>query len=849
MTKKVFCHRYGLGSVLAMCMAAPAWGQSPQPQVSPSDTAAAESPEPAIETGTTGDIIVTARRVQERLQDVPISITVFNQEQLDDRNVSTAADLAAYTPSLSANQRFGTDNTTFSLRGFFQELRTTASVAVYFADVVAPRGGGSTSGGDGAGPGYFFDLQNVQVLKGPQGTLFGRNTTGGAILLVPRKPTSLLEGYVEGTYGNHDERRLQGVINVPISETIRFRAGVDRRLRDGYLRNIAPEGPDDFANINYLAARASLVVDLTPDVENYTIGSYTDSDHNGAIPKLVACNAAVSPLGPLACNQIAGEQGRGRFAVQNTQPDARQHLQQWQVINTTSWNVSEMVTIKNILAYAQLESLSKTEAFGTRFVIPETFLGRATGALAGSIVSFVPIRAAAGLNSNDQSTFVEELQVQGRTRGDWLTWQAGAYYEKSKPDGSYGNQNPSNLSCTDPAALRCTDVLGRLTAREGRLGSMSRQIASTTFRNIGLYAQGTVGLTDQLKLTGGFRYTWDRTKSAAQKQVLRFPASDDARLYCLSPAVGPTGPRALPGGVFDFSNSIPLSQIGTACLQQLEQESEAPTWVIGLDYNPWKDALLYAKYSRGYRQGSTNPFGADGFETFDPETVDTYELGAKASWRGSLPGFVNIAGYYNDFTDQQVQLGFRSLTNAVAPNTGILNAGRSRIYGVEVEAGLRPFAGMSLALSYGYLNTKLQELATPTLPPGSLYDALIATSQAGQPLPFSPKHKLSLTSEYKLPLPDSIGRVSIGGTYSYTSEQFGSFQSPFGRIKPSELVNFNLNWDEVAGSRFDLALFATNLLNEEYWYAVNDQSSSGFVSRFLAEPRMYGARLRYRFGS
>ena len=104
------------------------------------------------------------------------------------------------------------------LRGFTQELRTSSSVGTDFADVVAPRGGGSgISGGDGAGPAYMFDLQSVQVLKGPQGTLFARNTTGGAVLLMPKKPTDKLEGYLEGAYGNYDMFRIQGVINVPLA--------------------------------------------------------------------------------------------------------------------------------------------------------------------------------------------------------------------------------------------------------------------------------------------------------------------------------------------------------------------------------------------------------------------------------------------------------------------------------------------------------------------------------------------------------------------------------------------------------------------------------------------------------
>src|ERR1700740_2662321 len=120
------------------------------------------------QSGDSADIIVTARRVEERLQDVPISITVFNQQQLADRNVVNSQDLATYTPSLSVNSNFGSENTSFAIRGFVQDIGTAPSVGVYFADVVAPRGATTgTVAGDGAGPGSFFDLQNVQVLKGP----------------------------------------------------------------------------------------------------------------------------------------------------------------------------------------------------------------------------------------------------------------------------------------------------------------------------------------------------------------------------------------------------------------------------------------------------------------------------------------------------------------------------------------------------------------------------------------------------------------------------------------------------------------------------------------------------------
>src|ERR1700741_3647076 len=220
-------HRYwkaalSTGTTLVIGIAIPAYAQSQ------SDAANSSS---------AGDIVVTARRMEERLQDVPISVTVFNQQQISNRNIVNPADLSTYTPSLSANRQYGTEKSSFSIRGFVQELGTQPSVAVYFADVVAPRAQGPTTSGSGTMPGTLFDLQNVQVLKGPQGTLFGRNTTGGAVLFVPQKPTDKLEGYIEGSIGNYDMLRAQGVINLPLADTFKVRLGFDRMTRDGYLHN------------------------------------------------------------------------------------------------------------------------------------------------------------------------------------------------------------------------------------------------------------------------------------------------------------------------------------------------------------------------------------------------------------------------------------------------------------------------------------------------------------------------------------------------------------------------------------------------------------------------------------
>ena len=349
----------GLGSVVGMLEPAHALGESSGSSVSASDEQAGNADSTATKTpgksaeseaASLTEIIVTARRFEERLQDVPISITVFNQEQLTSRNIVNSQDLALYTPSLSANNNFGSQNASFAIRGFVQDIGTQPSVGVYFADVVAPRGASPNIPiGDGAGPGTFFDLQNVQVLKGPQGTLFGRNTTGGAILVVPQKPTSSLEGYIEGSVGNYDMKRIQAVVNLPLSDNFRLRLGVDHQQRNGYENNDSGVGPPKLNDVDYTAVRVSLVADITPNIENYTILSYLLSDTNGEVQKVVGCNPSTNPanfFGQLACLQLQQEQakGAGFYTVQSdlTNPDTR--LQQVQAINTTTWRASDALS-------------------------------------------------------------------------------------------------------------------------------------------------------------------------------------------------------------------------------------------------------------------------------------------------------------------------------------------------------------------------------------------------------------------------------------------------------------------------------------------------------------------------
>ena len=807
------------------------------------------------ERGDIADIVVTARRVEERLQDVPISITVFDTRQIANRNLVEPRDLALYTPGLSTTGVFGRDNTQYAIRGFSQVNRTAASVATYFAEVVAPRSGPSIAAGDGAGPGQFLDLQNVQVLKGPQGTLFGRNTTGGAVLLVPRKPTDRFEGYVEGLYGSYDWKGVQGVVNAPLGANARLRLAADFQDREGTTRNFGV-GPSRLDDRHYIALRASLVVDLTPNLENYTIVSYSKSDTNGSLNSLLACNGGSFPIGALACgtpatSQLARQRSRGVHTGENDLENPVNRRTQWGVINMTTWEASDNLTIKNIASYTELTSDVRYDVAGTNLRFPAALLLatpagprlQPTNDLAGTPITFVDSIGVPSTrhSTTDQYTASEEFQVQGRIAEGRLDWQAGLYIERSGPLGLVGARATQLLSCSNLGALQCTDPLrsviqagneaalrlppGSLAMAIPGIGSVSDRVGSISYRNLAVYGQATYALNDNFKVTGGIRYTSDKTSAYSSSTIYTFVVPNTPTPRCVKS----------------------IQTLENQCSASFSQKSEKPTWLVNIDYKPNDDTLLYAKYARGYRQGSVSVDAADNYETFSPETVDAYEVGAKLSLRGGLRGYFNVAAFYNDLKNQQLAAVFVPVLGNLSD--GIVNAGKSRIYGAEIETALMPFEGLTLNGSYAYLNTRLQSI-DPLVVDISKYRSANLSSTPGQELPQTPKHKFSGGVSYRLPLDSSIGTVNIGAIYSYTgSILFASGAGPFQRSPGYGTLNLNLNWDNVGGAPLDLSLFATNVTNAKYQnFVFGIFNGTGIEVVSYGEQRIVGAKVRYRFG-
>lgn len=782
------------------------------------------------------EVIVTAQRKAQNLQDVAISMRVLSQDQIANANMSNSADIATYTPGLSTNNRFGSENASFAIRGFTKELRTTASVGVYFAEVTAPRGQNVQTSGDGAGPGTLFDLSNIQVLKGPQGTLFGRNTTGGAVLMVPNKPEDTFGGYLEYSGGDFGLSQYQTVLNVPLSDSFKLRLGVDHKEKDGYLNNVTGIGTDELNNVDYTAVRVSAMWDINDTMQNYLVVNYADSETFGNTSRLFDCtddtpleNPLVAFTG-LGCQQQLADQAAngndGFYDVVSTVSKPITAIEDLRIINKFSWNFSENYTLNAIMAVTELYTENSSDVFGTQFtetqaaVLPFGF----DISVADPNREFSPGVSLTNPNRpvTDQQGRVAELQIQGMAFEDKLDWQAGVYYEDSKPNGFSGNDSAILISCEiatietgDPEQYNCFDPTG------GQIGGVSNIRNKTEYENKAIYSQGTYHFNQTWALTTGLRYTWDDTEGEV--------------LFAQHNFIGT------------------IRQDPIVSDEQASQSSEAPTGLIELQYRPTETSMVYAKYVRGYRQGSVNMAADAGIQTHDEETVDTYEIGAKTSFDWFIPGRFNFALFQNELTDMQLQGGY--VSTAKGPTTAIFNAGEAEIRGAEFDAFFQLTEGLSLSLSYSRLLTELLEAennqAAVEAAGGPVAGSTFAPSAVeGDTLPFAADVSYTANINYVFDLPARAGRISLGATHAYVGEQRMSATgtTPFDVLDSFRITNLNASWMDIAGLPLDLTTFVTNIADEEYaTYISGTDSSLGFSSRQMGTPKMYGARLRYHF--
>jgi outer membrane receptor protein involved in Fe transport len=355
----------------------------------------------------------------------------------------------------------------------------------------------------------------------------------------------------------------------------------------------------------------------------------------------------------------------------------------------------------------------------------------------------------------------------------------------------------------------------------GFLGGVLTYKIKTEYLNKAAYAQGTYNIFDAFSVTLGLRYTKDTTKGYGIKYLYKY--------------------------------LLAVQQAPTVTVQTPHIESSAPTGMLEFNYHPFDGFMTYAKYTRGYRQGSVNMLTDPGLDKWNPEHVNTYEIGAKTTFDGFVPGYINFAVFKNDLTDMQLQSGYISTTSG--PTTAIFNAGKASSKGIEIESYFQPFDSLSVSLSYSHLNTKLVKSAdfcANIQTAAGFISGLTCTPIAlvGDELPFAPSNSYVANLNWTLPVSEDFGQILLGTTYAYTGNQraAASNSSPYSVLPGFGVLNLNLSWTEIFGKPYDFNVYATNVLDTEYvTYLSGSYKLLGIDSRGAGTPRMIGARLKYNF--
>ena len=755
----------------------------------------------------TDEILVTARRREESLQDVPVAVSAFSGELLQQRSVRNVSDLQQLTPGLAIQGAAGRRGTpSVSIRGQrTQDTLVSAdpSVAFYFNEVILSPVQGANLG--------VYDLGNVQVLKGPQGTLFGRNTTGGAILFTPNKPGKDFAASLTARYGNYDEKALTGFINIPITPELRFRAAGNFRDNDGYGRIIAGAQPGHrLDSSNEKSFRVIGVWEPSSVFSNEFIFAYDKSRSGGAGFVLRDINPASSlrffnggaPFGlPSIFDALSRQRNRSIRELEANSPIGEQ-VDAKLVTNTTTIQLGE-VQLKNIFGFRKLD-------YGVQYD--------------GDDAAFSPSVFAVD-NPAHSKQYSDEVQLSGTAFDNKMNWIGGFYYfYQNASDRS----NSTSLNGLNPNSPQSVGGIVKNTSVSG-------------------YLQQTSEILPRLSLTTGFRYTVDRRRATMI-------------IYTIPPA-----PNANLCNIFDdrgtrlqFNPALPFN----GCFLNNEKTFSRPTWTISLDYKPNQDTLIYAASRRGYRTGGFNLRAATASQRrpFNPETVTDFELGFKGTFRtGDWTIRTTVAGYVQKYKGIQRNVTFLDpTTGAITSST--INAASATVKGGEADLTIIPLQALQFDFGYSYVKPKYNTFLTAA---GDFSDRTFSGV---------PRHQFNANARFTALDDDQTGTVTLTANYSYRSgfyhnELFqtpdqirrqGGFTSALAALIPNDvqglraggvgLINGRIAWDRVLGSNFSAAVYGKNLTNKTYVSSgLSLYESLGTITNTYGDPRTYGLEVSVAF--
>ena len=753
-------------AALAIALAAPAHAQTASEESAATHAAAGD------------DIVVTAQRREQSLLSVPIAITAVTGDALAQAGVSDSSQLAAVVPNLQINSAYGKTQPNFTLRGIGVGNEYSANqaspIGVYIDDAyIASR----TSQGA-----QLFDLERIEVLRGPQGTLFGRNTTGGAINLITRKPTlSGSRGYAEASYGNFDAFHGQAALETTLVEDqLGIRVSVNYDRNDPMFRNLVPNRPSPNGGSNY-SGRIQLRWQPVPELD-VLLKAYGSKDKmtQGALHSIGASPSGVNPISGYS------RAGRGFYDVEFGYPGKRR-TNSWGFMGRISYEASDSVTLHSLTSYD-----------GGYFLVDND--GDAEPL---SLLNWRPQAVTRQFN--------QELRANIST--DRLDLVLGAYYgtDSSRADNRHG-------------LYFFLEDLGAPADVTGMTGGFSiHQRYVQDRRSTAIFAQADYDLTDQLTVTAGLRYTWDKSKLRDA-----FAALGD---YDFTPIYySVTDPD-------NYGQPHPTLYGNDAAL----------TGRFALNYKFDSGAILYASYSRGYRGGTFNG-GAyidnSQLEYIKPETVNAYEMGTKGRLLDGAVSY-SLAAFYYDYKNQQ--------TNEVIGAAGFLrNAGKAEVYGAELELNGRVAPTLSFNASVGLLHSKYKQLILGR----DVASGAVGVDLAGNELPFAPSMTAQLGIDWTVAEVGG-GEVQFLPRVNYTSHQWFSPFNSRESFPGDPITNARLHQDGYAkvdaqllwtNETITAGFFVKNLFEKKYYlYGLDMRTFFGLDFFAPADPRTYGAMVRFNF--
>ena len=847
-------------------------------------------------------IIVTARKRDELAQTVPISISAYDDVAVKRLNIETIQDLRFSAPSVYvAQSTFRTDTLNVTIRGQrnFEAtgLQFDTASAVYVDGVYYARPVGLN--------GTLFDVDTVQVLKGPQGTLVGRNTTGGAILYETRRPSATFGGNLTATIGSYGRHEAEGALNVPITGKLAVRAAASWSEVDGYIannyldpatgyaNNTAAQGSRKIAGLFSLQwkpndtlsvlLRANLSAFHSTGTAYADIGVF-EGNVLAAANRPSICNipGTCTPFTDLLGHAITPYYSDFNTRTVSTAPTAYNAL-----INSVNrvkargfWTTEQALTNYNVGHY-QTYSGAVQKDFSSTLNAKLTTAYRTwdTSGIASS--RGLPYATNIFLyGTPNYKSYQSELTLNGSNFGRKLDWTSGLFYfrENSPNDGD-------QLYLFLPSGNTPFAAAGRQITYTDSTRNGGENISYAA------YAQGTYRLTDATRVTAGLRYTVDERYALLATQTVRTPSTAattatvpngvfDPATYTIygSNYAGQTRACALTntGGVL-----LPLS----ACSVEINRTFRKPTWTLAIDHDLASGVLVYATARSGYRSGAINSGAINpAVIVARPEEVQDYEIGMKADWNlAGMPVRFNISAYYTDYKNIQIQTSLPNVTIAVGPggapctqaiynanqcvgtsNDNVtLNARKARIEGAEWDLMIKPLKGLTLSTAGSYLDAIYTDY-TFTPPAGYLLPTG-ATNLSDTPFPL-PKWQASYGGSYTLPFKAVAGLTFDEVTLSARAYWQARNEADTRPYNPSQLtsdytlVNLRLDIANIGGSMANFAAFITNATNNRVCQpepagvlgsspqgTFGVVGTSGVVQCLPLPPRMVGATLSYRF--